>query len=59
VCENTLSADVPSGINQITTNCTWGEGSGDWLDETESSWYVKSAQENYTEISKLLTINYT
>jgi len=34
-CKNLASANIPSGANQITTNCTEYASSGDWIVEVE------------------------
>ena len=44
LCENTLSANVPAGTNQITTNCSYVEWTGDWISESTGSEGEDSSQ---------------
>jgi hypothetical protein len=59
-CENTASAGVPTGTNQVTTNCSTVERSGDWLTgETEGSYLVAHNRSTTTTVGQQYLYNQT
>jgi hypothetical protein len=59
-CENTASADAPSGTNQITSNCSTVDRTGDWLTgETEGSYLVAQNRSTTTTVGQQHLYNQT